>query len=90
MSKYHARLIYFKSTGKYYDEAKLEILSEEIVKNGHCDKSDLASMWLIADRVKNLSTEKALPGVTGDWLSEGYIFIDVPEIGYPVLLKNTP
>ncbi len=90
MDKYHARLVYFKNSGKYYDEAKLEILPEEIVKNGHCDETDLALMWLIADRVRNLSQKKDLPGITSNWLCEGYIFIDLPEIGYPVLLKNTP
>jgi hypothetical protein len=39
---YYARLIYFKDSGKYYSESKLEILPSEIKKQGHCDNNDLA------------------------------------------------
>ncbi|MBW4513049.1 MAG: hypothetical protein KME64_42205 [Scytonematopsis contorta HA4267-MV1] len=85
---YYARLIYFKNSGKYYSESKLEILSSEVQKHRHCDNGDLAIMFVIVERIRKLSEEKQLPGLNCNWLNEGYIFVDLPDIGYPVLIKN--
>ncbi len=76
-----AELTYFKESGKYYTDGNLQILPEEIN-----DEGNLCLMFKLVDRVKELSTNKELPGVGGNWLKEGHILIDVPEIGYPHLI----
>ncbi len=86
MDTYYARLVYFKSSGKYYTEAKLELLPEEI-KKGETKEADLALMYMVSDRVKSLAVLKNLPGISSNWHEEGYIYIDCTEIGYPVLLQ---
>ncbi|BAZ18536.1 hypothetical protein NIES4071_104210 (plasmid) [Calothrix sp. NIES-4071] len=81
------RLIYFKASGKYYSEAILNLTKEEIE----------GSYYTIGDRIRELSTQKSLPGIVGDWLGEnenGFTVVmpmepDNPNtVGYPVLVKN--
>lgn len=83
MAEHKAVIQYFKSTGKYYAEAELELLPEELT-----DNQDLAIMFKISDRLKLLSQQGGLPGLsfTNNWLEEGYIYVNVPDIGYPCLL----
>jgi hypothetical protein len=45
-------------------------------------------MFAIVERIRELSKEGQLPELNGNWLNEGYIFVDVPDIGYPVLIKR--
>lgn len=78
-----ANIIYFKASGKFYTDVTLELLPEELTKDGKC-----ALMFTIVDRIKNLSQDKQLPGINCDWLKEeGYIFVTVPDLGYPCLIK---
>ena len=78
-----AQLIYFKTSGKFYEEASLDLLPEELGKNG------IALMFKIVQRIKTLSQKKELPGIICDWLKEeGSIFVNVPDIGYPHLIKT--
>lgn len=78
-----ANIIYFKASGKFYTDAKLELLPEELTEDGKC-----ALMFMIVDRIKSLSQEKQLPSINSDWFKEeGYIFVNVPDLGYPCLIK---
>lgn len=79
-----AKLIYFKTSGKYYEESKLPLLSDEIANDG-----TLAVMFKVSDRIRELSKQRKLPGLSGDWIGEnGYIFVTVEDIGYPCLIHN--
>ena len=85
-SNYKARVIYFKTTGKYYCEAELELLPNEVVDS---NESKLTLMFMITDRLRELSKNKQLPGVGCDWIKDGcYIFAEVADIGWPCLIEN--
>jgi hypothetical protein len=78
-----ANIIYFKTSGKFYTNATLELLSEELTEDGK-----YALMFMIVDRIKSLSQNKQLPSINSDWLKEdGFIFVTVPDFGYPCLIK---
>lgn len=79
-----AKIIYFKPSGKYYSEAELPLLPDEIANDG-----TLAVMYKVSDRIGELSKQRELPDLSGDWLGEnGYIFVTVEDIGYPCLIHN--
>lgn len=74
-----AQLIYFKDSGKFYADDTIPLTESEC--NGE--------YYNIGDRLRQLSKQKQLPGITGDWLSEnGFIVVLQEDIGWPVLVKH--
>lgn len=76
----HAQIVYFKESGKFYTSDILELTKEEEHKRQYFN---------IGDRVINLSSNKQLPGIIGDWLGEnGFAIILQEDIGWPMLAKH--
>jgi hypothetical protein len=74
-----AQLIYFKSSGKFYADDTIPLTEAEC--NGE--------YYNIGDRLRQLSHNKELPCITGDWLGEhGFIVALQENIGWPVLVKH--
>lgn len=75
-----AQLIYFKETGKFYCEGVLTLTKEEEHEGQY---------YHIRDRVRDLSSNKKLPGITGDWVGQnGFIVVLQKDIGWPILVKH--
>ncbi len=74
-----AQLIYFKDSGKFYADDTIPLTESEC--NGE--------YYNIGPRLRQLSIQKQLPGITGDWLGEdGFIVVLQEDIGWPVLVKH--
>lgn len=76
-SNVQIQLHFFRSYGKFDKEGILKILDSEYIKYEERTYADMAA---ISQRVKDVCSGYIKDG--------GYIYVNVPEIGYPILVKN--
>lgn len=79
---------YFKPSGKFYTEEKLEMEVDICDPTPEQDRDNNFTVYMpkVCDWIKECNQKGELPGLSsGGW--EGYVYVDAPDNGYPCLVR---